>query len=660
MARHALDQSKMAAKRIRITITGNVQGVGFRPFVYRVAVREGLVGFVRNDSRGVTIEIEGPAEAMGRFERALGDELPPLASILSIASEGVEPLGEKAFRIEASRTLAESSALVVPDGATCDECLAELRNSNDRRYRYPFINCTNCGPRYTIVEHVPYDRPNTTMKVFGLCPECQKEYDDPLSRRFHAQPNACAACGPSLTLALADGSSVEGVEGVEPVSYAVDALARGEIVAIKGLGGFHLAADAGSEIAVERLRRLKGREQRALAIMVRDLPAARRVVKVTPAAARVLSSIARPIVLLEKKKRSPISEAVAPRSKFHGVMLPYTPLHHLLLAGPYPALVMTSGNLTDEPIAKDNDEALERLGGIADVFLLHNRDIRVRVDDSVVRVFHGKVYPVRRSRGWAPSPVILKRPSPVDILAVGGELKNTITLVKGRRAYVSQHIGDLKNALAFEGFKQSVESLADLMEVTPRLIACDLHPQYLSTRHAKGLGLPVVQVQHHHAHIASVMAERGRRRPVIGLACDGTGYGSDKAVWGCEILKTALDGFVRLGHLKYTPLPGGDAAAKEVDRIAASHLISAFADEPSIPKTGVFERLGEEKLAVLRQMIERQVNSPWTSSLGRLFDAASAIAGATRPRRQSSWRRPRDHALTRPTRGRLPAMTKRL
>jgi len=614
------------AKRARFTVTGNVQGVGFRPFVYRIAVREGLVGFVWNDSRGVTIEVEGPDDALARFETALRRELPPLAKILTLVREEIRAAGETAFRIEESRTLESRSALVTPDSATCGDCLHELFDPADRRHRYPFINCTNCGPRYTIIEDIPYDRPKTTMKVFRMCPSCQAEYDDPASRRFHAQPNACPICGPRLELLDASGAHMD---AADPVRFVVDALAAGKIIAVKGLGGFHLACDAGNAAAVAELRARKRREEKALAIMVRDLAAARRVVKVSPAAAKILTRVERPIVLLPKNPRAPIAESVAPKSKYFGVMLPYTPLHHLLMEGPYPALVMTSGNVSDEPIAKDNAEAVLRLGGIADYFLVHNRDIRVRVDDSVVAVFRGRIYPVRRSRGWAPGPVILKKPSPVEILAVGAELKNTITLVKGDRAYVSQHVGDLKNELAFDSFRDSVEALQRLMEVRPKLVACDLHPLYLSTRYARSMGLPVVEVQHHHAHTASIIAEYGaggRGGRIIGISCDGTGYGSDRAVWGCEILEASLSGFRRLGHLRYVPLPGGDAAIKDADRSAYSHLVAAFGSDSAIPPLPALIRLGESRRKILRDMIEKSVNSPPTSSLGRLFDAASAIA----------------------------------
>ncbi len=610
-------------KRVRFTVTGTVQGVGFRPFVYRLALSERLCGFVWNDSQGVTIEVEGPPEAIGRFEDRLRAELPPLASILSLVGEDIAPLGERAFRIEASRVLAERRALVTPDSATCPDCLRELFDPADRRWRYPFINCTNCGPRYTIIEDIPYDRPNTTMKVFKMCSQCQAEYDDPLSRRFHAQPNACPVCGPRIELADARGEPVGNIDEVE---YVIEALAAGKIVAVKGLGGFHLSCDAGNAEAVARLRRRKRREEKALAIMVKDIAAARRVVKVTPAAEKILTSVVRPIVLLEKRARSPLAAGVAPRSKVHGVMLPYTPLHHLLMEGPYAALVMTSGNVSEEPIAADNDEAIRRLRGIADLFLVHNRDIRVRVDDSVVRIFRGKAYPVRRSRGLVPAPVILKRKSPVEILAVGAELKNSVTLVKGDRAYVSQHIGNLRNALAFSNFKDSIQALSRLMEVRPRLVAADLHPQYLSTRYARGLGLPVTQVQHHHAHIASVLAERGRRARVIGISCDGAGYGDDHAVWGCEILDAGLADYWRIAHLKYVRLPGGDAAVKEADRSAYSHLLAAYGSDGAIPVCGVLKRLGGRRRALLGDMIQKGVNSPFTSSLGRLFDAASAIA----------------------------------
>jgi len=610
-------------RRARFVVTGTVQGVGFRPFVYRVAVREGLGGFVWNDSRGVTIEVEGDGDAIGRFEQALSDELPPLASILTLAREEMEALGEEAFRIEESRVLESRSAVVTPDSATCEDCLREMRDPHDRRHLYPFINCTNCGPRYTIIEDIPYDRPKTTMKAFKMCPECQAEYDNPASRRFHAQPNACGVCGPELE--LRDSLDKE-VEVLDVVQFVIDELANGKIVAIKGLGGFHLAVDATNEEAVVRLRSRKHREQKALAVMVKDLNAAKRIAKVSREAEVVLTSPQRPIVLLEKCARPRIAPSVAPRSKYYGVMLPYTPLHHLLMDGPFEALVMTSGNVSDEPIAKDNEEAISRLRTIADFFLLHNRDVRVRVEDSVVRVFEKRVYPMRRSRGWAPFPVILAEPSPVEILAVGGELKNTIALVKGNRAFVSQHIGDLKNALAYDNFTDSVDALQRLLEVKPQIVATDMHPLYLSTRYAKTLGLPVLEVQHHHAHIASVMADNGRSDHVIGLACDGTGYGEDKAVWGCEILDAGFDGYARLGHLRYVPLPGGDAAAKDADRSAYSHLLEAFESDTAIPKVAVLERLDAEKQRLIREMIRKAVNSPLTSSLGRLFDAASAIA----------------------------------
>ncbi len=603
-----------------------MQGVGFRPFVYRLAVREGLGGFVLNDSRGVTIEVEGASEALERFERALAEELPPLASILTLERAELEPEGRDGFEITGSRTLDGRSALVTADSATCGECLAELLDKSDRRYRYPFINCTNCGPRYTIIEGIPYDRPATTMRSFTMCAECQQEYDDPLSRRFHAQPNACPVCGPRLWAVDARGAEIETRDAVE---YADEALREGLVVALKGLGGFHLAVDATSEAAVQRLRLRKRRDEKAFAMMVRDVAAAGRIVKITRAADRILSSHQRPIVLLEKKKRSAVAESVAPSSKCHGVMLPYTPLHHLLMEGISSALVMTSANISDEPIVKDNDEAMERLSGIADCFLFHDRDIRVRVEDSVVRVFRGRVYPVRRSRGWAPGPVILKKKTPVEVLAVGGELKNTIALAKGERVFISQHIGDLKNALAFDNFTESIDALMRLMEVRPSVVACDMHPLYLSARYARGLGLPTVEVQHHHAHIASVMAEHGRSKRVIGLACDGSGYGEDKAVWGCEVLEVGPAEYRRLGHLSYVRLPGGDAAAKEADRSAVAHLLAALGRE-GLMETDIFSQLPRERAALFSDMIEKQVNSPLTSSLGRLFDAAAAIAGVCR------------------------------
>jgi hydrogenase maturation protein HypF len=610
--------------RSRFIVTGTVQGVGFRPFIYRIAAREGLGGFVLNDSRGVTIEVEGGAAAVDAFAEALVRELPPLATILSLERTGIAATGEAEFRIEKSEVLESRWALVTPDSATCSDCLGEVRDPRDRRHCYPFTNCTNCGPRYSIIEDIPYDRPNTTMKVFRMCADCQAEYDNPASRRFHAQPNACPACGPRLSVADGAGNPVE---TDDPVAFIADRLVAGDVAAIKGLGGFHLAVDATSEEAVRRLRERKRREEKAFAVMASDLEAARAMAETTPAAEEMLTSVRRPIVLLPRRPGAALAESVAPRSKYYGIMLPYTPLHHLLMEKAKRALVMTSGNVSEEPIAKDNAEAIARLGRIADWFLLHDREIHVRVEDSVVRVFEEWPYPARRSRGWAPFPVILKRASPVEVLAVGGELKNTITLLKGDRAYVSQHIGDLKNALAYENFEQSIRELERLLEVEPKVVAADLHPLYLSTRFADRLGLPVARVQHHHAHVASVMAENGAEGRVIGLSCDGTGYGEDKAVWGGEVLDASLADYRRLAHLRYVRLPGGDAATKEADRAAYAHLVDAFGGDAAMPGVAPLRRLPEGKRRLLRDMLARGLNSPFTSSLGRLFDAAAAIAG---------------------------------
>ncbi len=628
-------------QRRRIVIQGIVQGVGFRPFVYRQALGRELAGFVLNDSSGVTIEVEGTAGALDDFQRALHDETPRLARIDSIVTEVVLPLHESAFIIAHSEAGAERHALISPDTATCDDCLRELFDPRDRRYGYPFTNCTNCGPRFTIVQDVPYDRNKTTMRVFPMCPACQAEYDDPLNRRFHAQPNACPVCGPHVRLHLwANLHDRPLAEGPDPITTAAQWLASGAILAIKGLGGYHLACDALNVEAVQRLRRQKHREAKPFALMVPDIETARRLCQVNDDEAALLESRRRPIVLLNSHASSRVAPGVAPAYNTLGVMLPYTPLHHLLLnafaaiePGRLAVLVMTSGNLSEEPIAYRDEDAQERLASIADGMLAHNRDIHMRCDDPVLRITTGGEQFFRRSRGYAPEPIPLAFDLTVPLLACGGHLKNTFCLGKGRQAFVSHHIGDLENLETLTSFREGIEHFERLFDIYPQAIAYDLHPEYLATkyaldREAGGVDIPQkIGVQHHHAHIASVLAEHGLQGPVIGVAADGTGYGSDGAVWGCEIMAADLLNFERLAHLSYVPLPGGEQAVRQPWRMAAAYLYQAYGDaflELDIP---FVRQLDRSKWRTLAQMIIRKINSPPTSSLGRLFDAVAALIG---------------------------------
>jgi hydrogenase maturation protein HypF len=609
-----------ARLRRTLTVTGVVQGVGFRPFVHGLATGLGLGGIVGNDSGSVFIEVEGPPAAVDEFTRRLRDEAPPLAAIETVTSADVAATGDESFRIVPSRVRAGANTLISPDVATCDACLAELFDPADRRFRYPFTNCTDCGPRFTIIRDVPYDRPLTTMAGFTMCSRCQAEYENPTDRRFHAQPNACPDCGPRIWLER-DGEQVPG----DPVTEARALLDGGAVVAVKGLGGFHLAAAAGDDDALHTLRERKGRVDKPFAVMVPDLAAARTVAVVDDAEAALLEGRERPIVLLRKRAGSPLSALVAPGNDYVGVMLPYTPLHHLLLAEGAP-LVMTSGNLSEEPIAIDNDEARTRLGGLADAFLLHDRPIHVACDDSVVRHFAGRELPVRRSRGYAPFPVRL----PVEVpptLAVGGELKATFCLAAGRHAFMSQHIGDMENLETLAAFERAVEHFRALFRVEPEVFASDRHPGYLSTRWAdqhRG-DRRWVQVQHHHAHIASAMAENGVDEPVIGFAFDGTGYGDDGAIWGGEILVGGFDRFERAGHLGYVPLPGGDAAIRRPYRTALAHLWATGAPwDETLPAVAACP---PEERRVLQRQLERAINTIPTSSAGRLFDAVASLAG---------------------------------
>ena len=624
-------QPKPALLRRQVQVRGVVQGVGFRPFIYRLASEEGLAGFVGNGTGGVTIEIEGPEQRLDAFLARLRREPPPLARIDALTAQDLLPTGEAGFRILASERLGRVSTGIPADAATCPDCLRELLDPRDRRYRYPFINCTNCGPRFTITRQIPYDRPQTSMAKFPMCPDCQREYDDPANRRFHAQPNACWVCGPRLWLVGADGveiASDDAVVACDAVAACIDRLVAGEIMAIKGIGGFHLSVDATNEVAVERLRQRKHRYGKPLAVMVRDLDAARRVCALTAGEEALLATSARPIVLARRREGCGIADNVAPGIPWLGVFLPYAPLQHLLFADPrIQALVMTSANLSEEPIAIDNDEALARLGGIADAFLMHNRDILQRCDDSVAAVVDGVPQLVRRARGFVPLGLELPFDAP-PMLAVGGHLKDVFALARERFAYQSQHLGDLENLTGLEFFEESLGHLMRTFEIEPQTVAHDLHPGYLSTEWAKKWaqerGLPLIAVQHHHAHIAGCMAEHNLTGEVIGLALDGTGYGTDGHIWGGEVLLARPQSFERFAYLEYVPMPGGEAAIREPWRMALAHLRAAGFDAGA-GDTLALAGATEKEARVLERMMERGVNAPLTSSLGRLFDAVAVV-----------------------------------
>ena len=614
-------------KRTKGAIQGIVQGVGFRPFVYQLAHRFNLAGYVINTSQGVLLEVEGPETRIGDFFEAIISETPPLARISALDRSEIPTLGEHSFKIKESRAGLGRSALISPDVSICPDCLSELRNPNDRRYRYPFINCTNCGPRYTIIRDIPYDRPSTTMHKFEMCPACKAEYDDPSNRRFHAQPNACWECGPQTALHDLDGNPVA---CSDPVREAARLLSEGAIVAVKGLGGFHLAVDAADHKAVVRLRRRKHREEKPLAIMVPDLETAREIARVSDEEAAILTSRRRPIVILRKHRSHGLSPQVAPRNRHFGIMLPYTPLHYLLMEAPFKALVMTSGNMTEEPINIENHAAFINLKGIADFFLVHNRDIYLRSDDSIVRVINRVPRQIRRSRGYVPEPIFLpdRLPGLPPVLAVGGELKSTVCLTKENRAFLSQHVGDMENLETYEFFRLTMSHLRRILEIEPAVIAHDLHPDYLSSRFAREQeDIPLIPIQHHHAHIVSCMAEHGAVGPVIGLAMDGTGLGTDGRIWGGEILLADPVSFERKAHLDYIPLPGGDAAAKYPWRMALIYLHRAYGDELFDLDIPFLKHLNEEEAGIVIQMARQGVNSPLTSSCGRLFDAVASLVG---------------------------------
>ncbi len=618
--------------RARVTVRGAVQGVGFRPFIFRLASRHGLAGWVSNSPQGVFIEVEGGLSEVEHFLLRIERDRPPLSFIQSLESVYLDPVGYHAFEIRPSDTSGEKTALVLPDIATCPDCLRELFDPANRRFGYPFTNCTHCGPRFSIIEALPYDRPNTSMRRFTLCDQCQAEYDNPLDRRFHAQPNACPACGPRIELWDAAGKPVASPGGV--IGEAARLLRQGGILALKGLGGFHLLALASDDGAVRRLRQRKHREEKPFAVMFPTLDAVRTVCDVSAVEARALRSPESPIVLLRRiahddsdASASRVASSVAPANPFLGVMLPYTPLHHLLLAELGMPLVATSGNLSDEPICIDEHEALERLGSIADLFLVHNRPIVRHVDDSVLTVVLGREMVLRRARGFAPLPIrspILLRPT----LAVGAHLKNTVALAAGHQVFLSQHIGDLESAPALAAFKRVIQDLERLYDITPEVIAADAHPDYLSTQHAQESGQAVVSVQHHHAHVLACMAENELSAPVLGVAWDGTGCGLDGSIWGGEFFRVTQDSIERVGHVRSFPLPGGDKAVNEPRRAALGLLYQTLDEEVfTHGNLAPVEAFSAVERRTLRKMLASNVNCPMTSSVGRLFDAVASITG---------------------------------
>lgn len=610
--------------RRKIFVQGTVQGVGFRPFIYRIARENGLKGRVTNTSEGVEIDVEGSEEAVQNFCSRLTENPPPLAKIEEINIHPFEPVGFKEFSIGQTESGGSAEAFVSVDVAVCEDCLSELFDPGNRRYRYPFINCTNCGPRFTIIKDIPYDREFTTMNVFPMCPECSVEYHDPSDRRFHAQPNACNKCGPQVVLRDSSGGLVN---KENPIEQAAQLLKENYILAVKGLGGYHLACNAKDHQAVSTLRQRKVREDKPFAVMVRNLEEAEQLCYVSEKEAELLASPARPVVLL-KKKGDAVASEVAPGNAYLGIMLPYTPLHYLLFERIDFPLVMTSANLSNEPIAYQDEDAFMRLGDIAEYYLVHNRKIEHRCDDSVTRVFKDEEYPLRRSRGYSPAPLKLAGDG-IPVLAVGGEQKNTFCLTKGKFAFVSHHIGDLENLETLKAFHDEINMYKKLFHVEPELIAYDYHPEYLSTKYALDIpGIAKVGVQHHHAHIAACMAENGLDGNVLGVSFDGTGFGPDGSIWGGEFMYASLNEYKRFAHLKYVPMPGGARAIKEPWRMAAGYLFNELGREwKAQENVGFLKNKNGMLLEALEEIMEKWINCPPTSSMGRLFDAVAALIG---------------------------------
>jgi len=614
---------KAASERAKVVIHGAVQGVGFRPFVYRLAMELSLMGWVLNSAQGVFIEVEGDGEAVRQFLLRLPKEKPPRAIIQSMESSILDVIGYESFIIRSSEEKGTKAAFIMPDMATCDDCLREIFDVKNRRYGYPFTNCTNCGPRFSIIEALPYDRSNTGMKKFIMCPECELEYHNPLDRRFHAQPNACALCGPQLYLWDSVGHQL--AVGKNAFHQTAEKLLAGNIVAVKGIGGFHLFADARNESAVKLLRKRKRREEKPFALMYPDVDSVRKNCCLSDLEERLLVSSESPIVLLERQGNA-IAPSVAPGNPRLGVMLPSNPLHHLLMRELNFPIIATSGNLSDEPICTDEREALDRLQGIADFFLVHDRPIVRAIDDSIVQIICGREMVLRRARGYAPLPIHLKRSLPC-VLAVGAHLKSAVALSLGTEVFVSQHIGDLATSQAHAAFRAIAVDLPRLYEATPRGIACDGHPEYLSTKYAGQSGFPVYPVQHHWAHILSCMAENEIEGPALGVAWDGTGQGLDGTIWGGEFFLVGEESLERAAHLGHFRLPGGDAAIREPRRIALGVLFAMKRERGFDRDLALFRDFSKAELALIRQMLLRGFQAPITSSAGRLFDAVASLIG---------------------------------
>jgi len=609
-------------KRISIDVSGIVQGVGFRPHIYRLANRLNLVGNVRNNSHGVNIEIQGTINNIEHFIKSLKNQPPPLAQITAIHSREIALKKDVGFKIIKSQEFVQRTTFISPDIATCTDCLSELFSKDDRRYLYPFINCTNCGPRFTIISDIPYDRPKTSMANFKMCANCQNEYDDPNNRRFHAQPNACYQCGPQVICYDEHGKVVSG----DAIENIVMALEQGKIVAIKGLGGFHLAVDARNDQAVCTLRERKHRFEKPLALMVSDVKIAATIAYINSDEEIMLQSLQRPIVVCRKKPDANISSHISLDNDYLGIMLPYTPLHEVIFKKCcLNVLVMTSANMSEEPICYHNDECINRMSKVVDYFLAHNRDIYTRCDDSVLRLSGGKLSFIRRSRGFIPRPILLAEKGP-SILAVGGHLKNTVCLTKDQFAFVSQHIGDLENLATLIAFEQTVAHLENIFEIIPKYIIHDLHPDYLSTKwvfeHAR---VPYLGIQHHYAHILSVMAEQGLQDNVVGFALDGTGFGLDGTIWGGEVLICNIESFERYAHFKTVPMPGGEKAIQEPWRMAVAYIQHYLGPHKELLQKLFPQHSGE--IDIIIQMLQKRINAPLTSSCGRLFDAVAAILG---------------------------------
>jgi len=600
--------------------------VGFRPFIYRLAAKYGLSGFVCNLSTGVLVEAEGSPESLEIFRDMIRTKCPPMARVFEFSVEETAVTGRTGFDIQSSLSGRGASTLISPDIAVCEECLSELFDRSDRRYRYPFINCTNCGPRYTIVDAIPYDRANTSMKHFELCVDCRREFEDPGDRRFHAQPNACPECGPSVELFDASGRRV--VERDAAIEESIHLLKEGRILALRSLGGFHLAVDAKNDTAVRELRRRKGREEKPLALMAPTLEKIRKFCYLTPEEEWQLRLPTRAIILLQRIPEEEIAPSVAPGNRSLGFMLPSTPLHYLLLLDHFEALVLTSGNHSEEPIVTSNADAMARLGKIADYFLVHNREIQQRCDDSILRVVEHRPRLIRRARGFVPAPVLLKVPTTKQILACGGELKNAVALSRAEEVFLSQHIGDLDNPLAMDFFGETISHLSNVLEIEPEVIACDMHPEYLGTKWAQEqAGLPLIPVQHHHAHLAAVLAENQVEEPAIGIILDGTGYGLDGTIWGGEVLLGNCHSVTRHAWLRPFPLPGGAAAIRQPWRAALSVLNTSYEGDFLRLQLPLFEALSTDMIDIVLDMISKDINAPLTSSCGRLFDSVASILG---------------------------------